>query len=169
MKRPIMIMGIMASGKSGIGKEIARRRGGVFVECDDWHPESNVAKMQAGIPLTDEDRQPWLERLADEVRRLSDDGALAVFSCSALKRAYREQLRQTLPDLLTVCLDIDASTATQRARGRVEHFMPSTLVDSQLATLERPLNERQTAIVDAVAEFDVVLEAVEQALQRLAA
>ncbi len=167
MKPPIMIMGIMASGKSRIGAQIAAARGGRFIECDDWHPEANVAKMAAGIPLTDEDRAPWLERLATEVAAASQNGPQVVFSCSALKRAYRDQLRASLPGLATICLTLDAETAASRASGRGDHFMPSALVESQIETLELPDAEPVTAIVDAAQPFDRVLDAVESALKNL--
>ena len=167
MKPPIMIMGIMASGKSRIGAQIAAVRGGRFIECDDWHPEANVAKMAAGIPLTDEDRAPWLERLATEVAAASQTGPQIVFSCSALKLAYREQLRARLPGLVNICLTLDADTAARRASGRGDHFMPSALVESQLATLELPDAEPFTAIVDAAQPFEQVLDAVEKALGNL--
>lgn len=167
MQPPIMIMGIMASGKSRIAEQIAARVGGVFIECDDWHPESNVAKMQAGIPLTDEDRWPWLDRLAGEVDRAAKNGPRVVFSCSALKRAYRDRLRARLSDLTTICLTLDAETAVQRSSGRSDHFMPTELVDSQLATLELPENEPHTMTVDATTEFEAVLEAAVRALQEI--
>ena len=167
MHAPIMIMGIMASGKSRIGERVAQARGGVFIECDDWHPESNVAKMQAGIPLTDEDRAPWLDRLAREVGRATETGPQVVFSCSALKRTYRDRLRAGLPDLTTICLTLDAETAKRRASGRDDHFMPSALVDSQLATLELPQNEPRTRLVDATQDYERVLENVERALKDL--
>lgn len=167
MKPPIMIMGIMASGKSRIGERVAASRGGHFIECDDWHPKENVEKMAAGIPLTDEDRAPWLNRLAMEVGATAKAGPQTVFSCSALKQAYRERLRARLPDLTTICLTLDAATAAQRAGGRSEHFMPSALVESQLATLELPENEPRTVIVDATQPFERVLEQVEAALKEL--
>jgi len=167
MKPPIMIMGIMACGKSRIGQQIAARRDGHFIECDDWHPESNVAKMQAGIPLTDEDRIPWLDRLAEEVARAAQGEQQVVFSCSALKRAYRDRLRAVLPELVVICLTLDAETAARRASGRSDHFMPTALVDSQLATLELPTGERRTAMVDATGAFEQVLEDTARALRTL--
>ena len=165
MKPPIMIMGIMASGKSRIGAQIAALRGGQFIECDDWHPDANVKKMTAGIPLTDEDRAPWLDRLATEVAAAAQSGRQVVFSCSALKRAYRERLRSGLPGLVTICLTLDADTAARRASGRADHFMPNALVDSQLATFELPQEETRTLVVDAAQPFERVLEEVDIALR----
>lgn len=167
MKPPIMIMGIMASGKSRIGEQIAATIGGRFIECDDWHPEENVAKMAAGVPLTDEDREPWLDRLAREVGAAASAGGQIVFSCSALKRAYRERLRASLPGLKTICLTLDADTATRRASGRANHFMPSALVTSQLDTLELPDGEPHTEMVDAAQPFEQVLEAARTSLYAL--
>lgn len=164
MRPVIMIMGIMASGKSRIGREIADRLGFIFVEGDDFHPASNVQKMSAGEPLTDTDRAPWLQRLATEVNHMSAKGDGVVFSCSALKRAYRDKLKQTLPELLTICLDLDADTAIARASARSDHFMPSVLVDSQLATLERPVAESRSRLIDANAAFAQVLENAQAAV-----
>lgn len=159
MKPVIMVMGIMASGKSRIGYEIADRLGFAFIEGDDYHPTSNVEKMRAGQPLTDEDRAPWLLHLAGEVRGVAETNTGVVFSCSALKRHYREALKAVLPDMLTVCLELDAETAVTRSSGRDNHFMPTALVDSQLATLELPVDEPQTLIIDACGPFEQVLSA----------
>lgn len=167
MKPPIMIMGIMASGKSRIAEHVAKSRDGRFIECDDWHPKENVEKMAAGIPLTDEDRAPWLDRLAEEVGAAAKTGPQTVFSCSALKQSYRERLRARLPGLTTICLTLDAATASQRAMGREDHFMPSALVESQLAALELPEHEPRTVMVDARQAFERVLEDVEAALNGL--
>lgn len=167
MKPPIMIMGIMACGKSRIGQQVATRLGGVFIEGDDWHPESNVAKMQAGTPLNDQDRMPWLDRLATEVASAAEHGHTVIFSCSALKQSYRDRLRETLPELTTICLTLDAETAARRASGRSDHFMPTALVDSQLATLELPADEHKTALVDATRAFEQVLEDTASAVHNL--
>lgn len=164
---PIMIMGIMACGKSRIGAEIAQRLGAEYIEGDDWHPAPNVEKMRSGVPLSDEDRWPWLDQLAMAVRDKQDADVQVVFSCSALKRVYRDRLRQTLPNLQTVCLMLDAETAARRASGRADHFMPTALVDSQLAAFEAPEADPRTAIVDASAPFDRVLMDVERALRKL--
>lgn len=167
MKPPIMIMGIMASGKSQICQQIATDLGGVFIEGDDWHPQSNVDKMQAGIALSDTDRMPWLDRLAAEVDRAARQRRQVVFSCSALKRAYRDRLRAALPELIVICLTLDAETAARRSSERSEHFMPTALVGSQLATLELPVGEARTALVNAKGPFEQVVEQTAQAVQRL--
>lgn len=167
MKPPIMIMGIMACGKSQISQQIATDLSGVFIEGDDWHPQSNVDKMQAGLALSDADRLPWLDRLAAEVDRAAQQRRRVVFSCSALKRAYRDRLRAALPELTVICLTLDAETAARRSGARTEHFMPTALIGSQLATLELPVNEARTAVVDARGPFEQVLEQTVQALQQL--
>ena len=133
-------------------------------EGDDFHPQENVAKMSAGTPLTDDDRVPWLDQLAREVASTAASGRQVVFSCSALKLSYRTRLKATLPDLITVCLTLDAETATRRAGDRADHFMPSALVESQLATLELPEDEPRTVMVDATQPFDHVLADVERLL-----
>ena len=167
MQSPIMIMGIMACGKSRIGAEIAQSLGADYVEGDDWHPQSNVEKMRSGVPLTDEDRWPWLDHLANAVRERQESGVQVVFSCSALKRAYRDRLRQTLAQMRTVCLVLDAETAARRSSGRADHFMPTALVESQLAAFEAPTDDPRTGLVDATQPFERVLADVERVLPDL--
>jgi gluconokinase len=162
-----MIMGIMACGKSRIGERIASDNGAIFIEGDDWHSEGNLAKMRAGTPLTDDDRMPWLDRLAAEVARAAKSGSRVVFSCSALKRTYRDRLRLALPDLNVICLVLDAETASQRSGARADHFMPTELIDSQLATLELPADEPRTVTVDATRGFEQVLSDTARALRTL--
>ena len=160
-------MGIMASAKSRVGLALASRLAGVFVEGDDLHPISNVEKMSAGVPLSDDDRRPWLEHLAREVKRKSVATEQVVFSCSALKLAYREQLRRELPDMITICLTLSAAVAVERSNARTDHFMPAELVASQLATLELPKCEQDAALVDASASFERVLANTERAINRI--
>ena len=97
--RIAVVMGVSGSGKTTIGKALARKLGWRFIEGDDFHPPENVAKMAAGIPLEDADRQPWLERIHDELLRMEKKGESAVVACSALKHAYRKRLRAGLKDL----------------------------------------------------------------------
>ena len=150
---PIVAMGVSASGKSSLGEALAEALGCPFLEGDDEHPPANVAKMKAGIPLTDEDRAPWLARIA---AWLGDhDGCWAVASCSALRRAYRDRLRAGAPHVAFVLMDVDRDTLAERLRGRPGHFMPPELLDSQLATLERPLPDERVLILDATRPRDV--------------
>ena len=167
IKRPIMVMGISACGKTSIGRTLASQIGGLFIEADGLHPASNVEKMKSGMPLTDTDRAPWLDRLIDEVRAVSDGRDQVVFSCSALKADYRRTLRNGCPGLVTIFLEIDASTAMARSSAREGHFMPAALVESQIQTLERPDDEPSTASVDAGASMDEVLVSVRRALDDL--
>ncbi len=140
--RAVIVMGVSGCGKSSVGAALARRLGLPFIEGDVLHPESNVAKMAAGTPLTDEDRWPWLtvigERMADALAR----GEGIVVSCSALKKIYREHLRAATGDRLAfVYLEGSRDLLGRRMGARSGHFMPLALLDSQLATLEVPTGE----------------------------
>ena len=163
----IMIMGVTACGKTEIGQRLAPKLGARFIECDALHPEANIDKMQRGLPLTDEDRWPWLEALSDEVCKFNNRQEQVVFSCSALKRVYRDHLRRRLPDLVTVFLDLDHTTSQQRLSSRSDHFMPISLVASQFATLERPEGEFNTLTLDARAPIEAVVQNVLAQLEAL--
>lgn len=131
-------MGVSGSGKSTVGELLARRLGCVFHDGDDHHPPANIAKMSAGVALDDADRLPWLDRLrelADDARRR---GESAVIACSALRRSYRERLAGGDGDVRFVYLRGDRSTLRARIEARRAHFMPPTMLDSQLAALEEP-------------------------------
>ncbi|NBB48693.1 AAA family ATPase [Rhizobium sp. CRIBSB] len=138
----VIVMGVSGCGKSSVGEALASRLVLPFIEGDVLHPESNVAKMAAGTPLTDEDRWPWLtvigERMADALAR----GEGIIVSCSALKKIYREHLRAATGGRLAfVYLDGSRELLSRRMGARTGHFMPLTLLDSQLATLEVPTGE----------------------------
>ena len=138
----VIVMGVSGCGKSSVGEALALHLGLPFIEGDVLHPESNVAKMAAGTPLTDEDRWPWLtvigERMADALSR----GEGIVVSCSALKKIYRDHLRAaTGGHLAFVYLAGSRELLGRRMGARTGHFMPLTLLDSQLATLEVPTSE----------------------------
>lgn len=140
--RAVIVMGVSGCGKSSVGEALASRLGLPFVEGDVLHPESNVAKMAAGTPLTDEDRWPWLtvigERMADALAR----GEGIVVSCSALKKIYRDHLRAATDGRLSfVYLEGSRDLLGRRMGARTGHFMPLALLDSQLATLEVPTGE----------------------------
>lgn len=125
-------MGVSGSGKTTVGKALAAALGVRFADADDLHPVSNVEKMAAGIPLTDVDRWPWLDAVGATLA-----AGPAVVACSALRRAYRDRLRTAAPTLRLVHLHGSRDVLSKRMRDR-EHFMPVTLLDSQLATLEVP-------------------------------
>lgn len=132
----VVVMGVCGCGKSTVGKMIAGRKNWTFVEGDDLHPPSNMEKMASGKPLTDDDRWPWLDRIADEMRKIGDKGHSAVITCSALRQAYRDRLRTSGTDIRFIHLTGDPDIIRQRMELRLDHFMPPGLLDSQLATLE---------------------------------
>lgn len=129
----IVVMGVSASGKSTVGRALAQRLRVEFVDADDLHPRANVEKMAAGVPLEDADRWPWLDATAD---RLASAPTGVVVACSALKRSYRDRIRARAGRTLFVHLEGDPDLLMARSRERVGHFMPSSLLASQCATLE---------------------------------
>jgi len=143
----LVIMGVAGCGKSTLAALLAQALGLQLVEGDDHHPEHNRQKMQAGIPLTDEDRAGWLDRLAQSLR---DDPDGLVVTCSALRRLYRDRLRAAVPDLRFVYLDIDPEEALRRVSSRGAHFFGPGLVESQFATLESPAREQGVLCLRAI-------------------
>ena len=143
-----VVMGITGSGKSTVGATLARTLGVDFVEGDDYHPRENVRRMASGISLTDDDRAGWLRALATRIREAKDAGAGLVLTCSALKRSYRDVLRTAAPELRFVFLTGPRALIAKRLAGRRGHFMPASLLDTQLATLEEPANDEQAWTYD---------------------
>lgn len=144
----IVVMGVSGCGKTTIGDLVACELGVPFLDGDSLHPVENVAKMAAGTPLTDEDRRPWLATVGRELIAAGNGGL--VLACSALRRSYRDAIREQAPD--TVFLHLHGSTEVlgSRLEGRSGHFMPAALLDSQLATLE-PLDIDEPGIVVDIA------------------
>jgi gluconokinase len=141
----VVMMGVSGSGKTTVGEALAARLGVPFRDADEFHPRSNVEKMSAGIPLTDEDRWPWLDAIGAAIRE-TPRGEGIVVSCSALKRVYRERIVRTAVHPLTfVHLDGPKAVLAERLTGRTGHFFPPSLLDSQLATLE-PLGADEPAL-----------------------
>ena len=136
MKELIVVMGICGSGKSTIGQALARALEQPFIDADDFHPQENVKKMSRGLPLTDDDRWPWLAAIVEYV--LDSHRPKMVLACSALKDSYREYLGQRL-NVKLLFLDLSREEAINRLNNREGHFMKSDMVDSQLTTLERPV------------------------------
>jgi gluconokinase len=144
-----VIMGVCGSGKSLIGATLARELGVEFVEGDDLHPPDNVKRMAAGIPLTDDDRHGWLIAIAARLREAKRQGVGLVVSCSALKRSYRDLLRSVGDaDVRFVYLAGSRVLIEERMAQRRGHFMPASLLDSQLSTLEEPLPDEGAWVCD---------------------
>jgi gluconokinase len=144
-----VIMGVSASGKSTIGAMLARALGVAFVEGDDLHPPENVQRMAAGIPLTDADRRGWLRAIAGRLREAQRAGVGLVVTCSALKRSYRDLLRSDgAADVRFVYLEGDDALLATRMAHRRGHFMPGSLLESQLATLEEPSQDEHAWACD---------------------
>jgi len=133
----VIIFGVSGTGKTTVGKLLARELGWHFLEADDFHPEANIGKMHSGHPLTDEDRWPWLERLRQQIERSLAVGQDAVLACSALKRAYRDRLRFS-DEVEFVFLRGDYSLIEKQLYRRRGHFMNSALLQSQFDDLEKP-------------------------------
>lgn len=148
MTDSLVIMGVAGCGKSSLGAAVAQATGLKLVEGDDFHSPANRAKMSQGVALTDADREGWLTTLSEQLRSTP---AGLVLTCSALKRAYRERLRQAAPGLRFVFLDINREQAQARVAARAPlHFFSSSLVDSQFATLEDPSGEAGVLRVNAL-------------------
>ena len=150
----LVVMGVSGSGKSTIAEKLAKRLGWRYEDGDRFHPAGNVAKMSAGQPLTDEDRWPWLQAIADEIDRICKAGERAVIACSALKHAYRDILVHGRRDVRIVFLRGTQALVADRLASRKGHFMPPGLLASQFKTLERPgANERPIIVsIDAPVE-----------------
>lgn len=140
----LVLMGVSAAGKTVVGRDAAARAGVVFLDADDLHPAANVAKMAAGHPLDDADRAPWLDAVGEALR----DHRPCIMACSALKRSYRARLRELAPGTLFALLDVPRPVLEQRLSTREGHYMPASLLDSQLATLESPAPGELVTILD---------------------
>ncbi|MGV2984373.1 gluconokinase [Microbacterium sp. AGC85] len=148
----IVVMGVSGCGKSTVGSELAAKLHVAFVDADSLHPASNIEKMAAGIPLTDDDRWPWLDEVGLRLLAGSEPGI--VIACSALRRSYRDWIRQTASGTVFIHLDGSREILAERMALRPGHFMPLSLLDSQIATLE-PLEPDEAGLVlniDATAE-----------------
>src|SRR5689334_20171779 len=134
--RHVVVMGVSGSGKTTLARGISERLGWRFLEGDDLHPEANVEKMSAGTPLTDEDRWPWLEAIGRWIDERAAEGESAIITCSALKRSYRGLLDRDRPTVTFCHVEADPDLIKQRVEGRRGHYMPPSLLPSQLQTLE---------------------------------
>ncbi len=160
-RRPgiLVVMGVCGCGKTTLGEALAARLGLPFLEGDDYHPGANVAKMEGGEPLTDEDRWPWLDRFGAALAETAHVHGGVVGACSALRRAYRERLAKAagLP-LRFLCLTAEREQIAARMHTRKGHFMPVTLLDSQLATLELPQPDEAAIVLSSTVPLGDTLD-----------
>ena len=152
-----VVMGVSGSGKTSVGTALAQRLDIRFIEGDSLHPRANIEKMSRGIPLTDDDRWPWLDRIGDVLSSAARRGEGLIVSCSALKRSYRERLRGAADGLAFIHLTGSRALLAERLAGRVGHFMPAGLLASQLATLESTQGEPRTIDLDIEAPPGVLV------------
>jgi gluconokinase len=145
----VVVIGVSGAGKSTVGRRLAQVLDVPFLEGDDFHPPANIQKMSHGIALDDADRGPWLDALAAAVNARRSSGGI-VATCSALKRRYRDRLRTSIAaPLLFACLSADRATLAARLRSRQNHFMPESLLDSQLASFEPPATDEPARLLAA--------------------
>ena len=142
----VIVGGVSGCGKTTVGAMLAGRLGWQFADADDFHPDANVAKMRSGIPLTDEDRMPWLRAIAAWMDERIEAGDSAVVACSALKRIYRDLLLSGRTSTAIVILDVPRAELERRLTSRHGHFFPERLLDSQLADLELPDADEKAAL-----------------------
>jgi gluconokinase len=143
----MIVAGVSGSGKSTIGALVAALLHWRFADADSFHPEANVAKMRSGVALTDEDRAPWLRAIVGWMDAQIADGQSAVFACSALKRAYRDELLSGRPGAMMVFLEVSDEILAQRVAARPGHFFPGKLLASQLETLEPPAPDERVRVI----------------------
>jgi gluconokinase len=155
LRAPIVVMGVSGSGKSTVGASLAQRLRLPYLDADTLHPPANIAKMAAGQPLSDEDRYPWLQQVGRWLAA-HDDGA--VVSCSALKRKYRDQLRAHCPAVQFLHLSGSAELIGRRLTARSDHFMPSTLLQSQIDALEPLGADEQGVVVDVSGDAQTIVD-----------
>ncbi len=157
----VVLMGVTGSGKTTVGRALAKRLGWKYLDADEFHPAPNIAKMRAGVPLNDADRQPWLKYLARTIRDSLQVGESAVLACSALKQAYRDTL--SIGDgVCFVYLHGDRETIAERLRARSNHYMNPKLLDSQFDTLEEP---KDALKIDAALPVDDIVRQIRAALE----
>lgn len=162
----VVVMGVSGCGKTSVGERLAEYLAVPFVEGDSLHPPANIEKMGKGIPLTDDDRWPWLDLIGARLEAARGNGL--VISCSALKRAYRERLRRAAGGgLKFVFLHGSRAVLEERMGERAGHFMPASLLDSQLATLENPSAEKGVVAVDISSPVEAVATAALRALMAM--
>jgi gluconokinase len=153
----VVVMGVSGAGKSTVGERLADRLRVPFADADEFHPPANLEKMAAGTPLTDEDRWPWLEAIGRWLGEHAEEGAVA--TCSALRRVYRDVLRQRAAGIWFLYLDGNNDVIAQRVSSRPLHFMPASLLQSQFDTLEPPDPDERAVAVDTGQPPDEIVDA----------
>ena len=164
MPLQVVVMGVSGTGKSTVATALADQLGWPFIEGDDLHPRSNVAKMESGEPLTDDDRAPWLKAIRERAQELSEAGRSAVITCSALKRQYRDSLREGVDEMFFVHLHGTQDVLEPRMAKRERHFMPAKLLQSQLDTLEPLGRDEDGVVVDISGTVEEVIASAGQAV-----
>ncbi|CAG8999870.1 MAG: Thermoresistant gluconokinase [Candidatus Celerinatantimonas neptuna] len=154
----IVLMGVSGTGKSSVGKILAKQLHALFIDGDDLHPKANILKMSAGKPLNDRDRKPWLKNVRNAAFNIYQHHETGVIACSALKRSYRETIQEQNPHMLFLHLHGDFELIAQRIAQRQQHFMSENLLQSQFNTLELPTDdEANIRIVDINAALEIVV------------
>jgi gluconokinase len=156
----VVLMGVSGSGKSTVGAALASALGWPLIDADDLHPAANVEKMRAGIPLTDDDRWPWLDRVVDRLREVAAQSGNVILACSALKRSYRERIERA-GHVRFVHLTGSPEVIAARLAARKHRYMPASLLESQIATLEAP---GDAIDIDVAAPVDVQVRSIIEAL-----
>ena len=153
-------MGVSGSGKSTVAILLARRLGWPFRDADEFHPKANIAKMKSGVPLTDEDRRPWLEAIAAFIDKERSRGAHAIVTCSALKRAYRRIIIGDRPDVRLIYLKGEEALIASRLAARHGHFMPPSLLQSQFDALEEPSSKERPIAVPIELKSEEIVQRI---------
>jgi gluconokinase len=159
-----VVMGVSGSGKTTVARMLAKRTGGVYLDADDFHSRANKEKMAAGIPLTDEDRWGWLDALNMKLKSHANSLQWVFLACSALRQVYRDRLAQDIDDLRFIYLKGSKESMRRRLEARKNHFMPVTLLDSQFATLEEPVN---AIVADTSEPIEVIVQDILATLHKL--
>lgn len=164
---PLIIMGVSGCGKSSVGEALAAHFALPYIEGDAMHPPANIAMMSAGTPLNDDDRWPWLDALAARLKAEAAQNGGAIASCSSLKKIYRDRLQAgSGPQTRFIFLDCSRKTLERNQSARIGHFMPPSLLDSQLATLEPPYDEARAIVIDGDQPFDAVIKSIVAKLEQ---